>query len=146
VKERLTRILRAPLKLGQSKALMAAAVLVTMLLVVGTQFGVASPAYADMGSPFNGCAQASGTEVVDTASDAGGNWVQLWWSPMCGTNWAVYSGCEVDIAYVENTAGDRGNVIAGGCSGYTGMVDGWYSKDRAVAHTPYSGWLVTGWH
>jgi hypothetical protein len=146
VKERLTRILRAPLKIGQSKARVAAAGIVAMLLVVGTQFGMASPALADMGTPYNGCWQASGTTVVETAYDAGGNSVSLWWSPMCGTNWATFSGCEVDVAYVENTAGDRGNVIAGGCAGYTAMVDGWYSQDRAVGHGVYSGWFWTNWH
>jgi hypothetical protein len=72
---------------------------------------------------------------------------QLWllYSPTCNTNWAVYTGCTVDVVYVQNVIGDRGDAFVGGCAGYTTMVYGGV-KARAAAHTSGTGWFWTYWY
>jgi hypothetical protein len=121
--------------------------LVVFLLTIGatvpvTATGVLS-AHADLGDPYNGCWQ-SGAITVRTASN-GNTSINLLYSPMCGTAWATFSGCDVDAIYVHNSAGDVGNIIAGGCAGYTAMVDDWSATAQAVAHSRDSGWYWTTW-
>ena len=121
---------------------------VIAVITIGTAIPVgalgAQPAYADLGNPWDGCAQSGYITVASQYS--GDGTIYLEFSPMCNTAWETWQGCNISSVYVQNRLGDRGYAIVGGCAGYTAQVDdGGNDQAQAVAYGAGTGWFWTAW-